>query len=220
MNYSKSIKKNSVINRIILSWVIVALFSSFFGIIIGAVGLGNKSKQDEVLVYGRTADGKIFKGETTMSWDNTNLKFIPLDVPMDQELQEFVYYLSVGYNIDFTFTMALIQKESDFQTEVISRTHDYGLMQINKVNHSYLKETLDIESFTDPYDNVRAGMFILRKLFEKYDDPGKVLMAYNMGENGARVLWEQGIFETNYSKSILNIQREMNAELERSLNND
>ena len=57
-------------------------------------------------------------------------------------------------------------------------------------------------------------MFILRKLFEKYETPAKVLMAYNMGEGGASRLWKQGIFEINYSKSVLQIQQEMNAELE------
>lgn len=50
--------------------------------------------------------------------------------------------------------------------------------------------------------------------------PEKVLMAYNMGETGASRLWEQGIFEINYSKSVLQIQQELNAELERSSNND
>ena len=102
----------------------------------------------------------------------------------------------------------------------MSATNDYGLMQINEVNHQYLKEQLEIADFLNPYDNIRAGMFILRKLFEKYETPAKVLMAYNMGEGGASYLWRQGIFEINYSKSVLQIQQEMNAELERSSNND
>ena len=83
-----------------------------------------------------------------------------------------------------------------------------------------MQEQLGITDFTEPYGNVRAGMFILRKLFEKYETPEKVLMAYNMGETGASRLWEQGIFEINYSKSVLQIQQELNAELERSSNND
>ena len=60
-------------------------------------------------------------------------------------------------------------------------------------------------------------MFILRKLFEKYEDPELVLMAYNMGEDGAKTLWEQGIFETNYTKSVLSIQARIN---ERMVNED
>lgn len=53
-------------------------------------------------------------------------------------------------------------------------------------------------------------MFILRKLFEKYEAPEKVLMAYNLGESGAKALWDKGVFETNYSKSVQRIQSELN----------
>ena len=139
---------------------------------------------------------------------------------MDEDLQEFIFYLSQAYEMDFTFVMALIQRESSYNPDAISASNDYGLMQINEINHPYLQEQLGITDFTEPYGNVRAGMFILRKLFEKYETPEKVLMAYNMGETGASRLWEQGIFEINYSKSVLQIQQELNAELERSSNND
>lgn len=224
MNYSKSIKKCSIANRIIISWVIVAVFFSLVGFGLGSIiSRGNEPEEQqeatpEKLVYGRTADGRIFEGEMSMDWGQGDLNFVPLDVPLDEGLQEFIYYLSAGYNIDFTFVMVVIQKESSYKADVISKTNDYGLMQINQINHSYITKTLGITNFLDPYENVRAGMFIMRKLFEKYETPEKVLMAYNMGETGAGLLWEQGIFETNYSKSILQIQQELNAELERKSN--
>ena len=88
----------------------------------------------------------------------------------------------------------------------ISSTNDYGLMQINACNHKWLTEELGITDFIDPYENIKAGLFILRGLLEKYDSTSKVLMAYNMGENGASKLWEQGIFESNYSKDVLQRQ--------------
>ena len=31
-------------------------------------------------------------------------------------------------------------------------------------------------------------------------------MAYNIGETGAKVLWNQGIYETDYTRSVLQIQ--------------
>lgn len=54
--------------------------------------------------------------------------------------------------------------------------------------------------FTDPYQNIRAGVFVLRKLFERYQDTNMVLMAYNMGEDGADRLWEKGIYSTDYTE--------------------
>lgn len=226
MNYSRNIKKASIGKRVLISWVVVAIIFSLVGFGIGAICSGNDSPeqsepetQKEVLIFGQP-DGIIFEGEMPGEWVNGEWKFIPLNVPMDEDLQEFIFYLSQAYEMDFTFVMALIQRESGYNPDVISKTNDYGLMQINEINHPYLQEQLGITDFTEPYSNVRAGMFILRKLFEKYETPEKVLMAYNMGETGASRLWEQGIFEINYSKSVLQIQQELNAELERSSNND
>lgn len=226
MNYSRNIKKASIGKRVLISWVVVAIIFSLVGFGIGAICSGNDSPeqsepetQKEVLIFGQP-DGRIFEGEMPGEWVNGEQKFVPLNVPMDEDLQEFIFYLSQAYEMDFTFVMALIQQESGYTPDVISKTNDYGLMQINEINHPYLQEQLGITDFTEPYGNVRAGMFILRKLFEKYETPDKVLMAYNMGETGASRLWKQGIFESNYSKSVLQIQQELNAELERSSNND
>lgn len=220
MNYSRSIKKTSIGKRILTSWLIVAVIFSLIGFGIGSITSKRERAAEpgkEILIYGQY-EGRIFEGEMSQEWSGAN--FVPLDVPMNEDLQEFIFYLSEAYNMDFTFVMALIQHESSFQPDAVSATNDYGLMQINECNHAYITEALGVTDFLDPYENVRSGMFILRKLFEKYETPEKVLMAYNMGETGASWLWEQGIFETNYSKSVLEIQQGMKAELERSLSND
>lgn len=228
MNYSRSIKKTSIAKRVVASWAIVAVLFSLVGFGIGSIVLNRdrpetettgQTEQPEVLIYGQY-DGRIFEGEMPLDWGSGDLNFVPLDVPLNEDVQEFIFYLSSGYDIDFTFTMALMQHESGFQADVISVTDDYGLMQINSCNHDYLKETIGVSDFLDPYSNIRSGMFILRKLFEKYETPEKVLMAYNMGEGGASKLWERGIYETNYSKAVLQIQQQFKEELERSLDND
>lgn len=209
MNCLKPIKRRTIANRIITSWVIIALIFSVVGFAIGAVFHSSKPKT-ETLIYGRTADGKIFDGDMSVSYESEDTLFVPLGVPLDSDVQEFIYYLSKGYNMDFTFVMAIIQQESGYQPDAVSNTDDYGLMQINKVNHGYITDEIGVTNYLDPYENVRAGMFILRKLFEKYETPEKVLMAYNLGESGAKALWDKGVFETNYSKSVQRIQRELN----------
>ena len=153
--------------------------------------------------YG-TLDGREFVDEISMDWDSgAELGFVPLDVPLDESMQEFIYCLSYGYSVDFPFVMALIERESSFQIDVISASNDYGLMQINKINHKWLTETIGVTDFLDPYQNIRSGVFILRRLFEKYEDPALVLMAYNMGETGAKRLWKQGVYSTDYVEDIL-----------------
>lgn len=209
MNCSKPIKRRTIANRIITSWVIIALIFSVAGFAIGAASHSSKPKT-ETLIYGRAADGKIFDGDMSVSYESEDTLFVPLGVPLDSDVQEFIYYLSKGYNMDFTFVMAIIQQESGYQPDAVSNTDDYGLMQINKVNHGYITDEIGVTNYLDPYENVRAGMFILRKLFEKYETPEKVLMAYNLGESGAKALWDKGVFETNYSKSVQRIQSELN----------
>ena len=226
MNCSKNIKKTSIGKRIIASWVIFAVIFALIGFGIGKLTSVPETEQDvsesnvqkEILIYGQP-DGKIFNWDMSAEWESP-LEFTPLNVPMNEDLQEFIFYLSAGYNIDFTLVMAMIQQESSFQADVISTSNDYGLMQINEMNHPYLTEQLGITDFTEPHNNIRSGMFILRKLFEKYETPEKVLMAYNMGEYGASVLWDQGIFESNYSRKVLEYQQHFKEQLERGVNYD
>lgn len=220
MTYLKNIRMVLIGKRILISWVIIAIIFSGVGFAICSITSKRfeqpkTAAKKEALIFGKP-NGKLITDETPCEWGNGNLKFIPLDVPLNEDLQEFSFYLSSACDMDFTFVMALMKQESNFQSDVVSTTDDYGLMQINEINHPYLKEQLGISDFLDPYENIKAGVFILRKLFEKYETPEKVLMAYNMGETGASRLWEQGIFETNYTKNVLKYQQEFIEELERN----
>lgn len=140
----------------------------------------------------------------TEEWVGSVADFQPVDCSLDEDVQEFIHYLSAGYNIDFYFIMAVIECESNYRADVISKTDDYGLMQINKCNHEWMGEALGITDFLDPYQNVMAGTYRFYQLFTKYEgDTAKVLMAYNMGDGGASRLWQQGIYETAYSRKIM-----------------
>ena len=214
MNYSRSIKKASIGRRIVISWLIVAAVFSLIGLGIGvlipqsgAADIEPEEVSPDVLIYG-APDGKIYEGGFPESYALENDFVFTTEIPVTfgEDLQEFTYYLSAAYDIDYTLVLAIISKESAFMPDGISSTNDYGLMQINACNHEWLTEELGITDFIDPYENIKAGLFILRGLFEKYDSTSKVLMAYNMGENGASKLWEQGIFESNYSKDVLQRQ--------------
>lgn len=202
--------------RVIISWLVVGAIACLIGILIGTLTHGKPEK--EILIYGEY-DGRIFKGEMTHEWGSGD-KFIPLNIPLDEDLQEYIFYLSAAYEVDYPLVLAIMQHETNYQADKISGTGDYGLMQINQINHSYLSEELGITNFLDPYQNVKAGMFVLRKLFEKYESTDKVLMAYNLGETGASRLWEQGIFESDFSKNIIKVQAEISAEIERRSEDD
>ena len=213
MNYSRSMqRKNNIMRRVFVSWAVIGIGALLLGGLIGywvtkRVDTTQTTTQTETtLIYG-LPDGKIFTtSEETPEYSVSDSEFSPLDVPLGTDVQAFTFYLCKAYDIDFNFAMAVMQQESGFQADAVSSGGDYGLMQISSVNHGWLADELGITDFLDPYSNVKAGLYILRSLFQKYETPEKVLMAYNMGEAGAKVLWNQGIYETDYTRSVLQIQ--------------
>ena len=198
---TKKPRKRKAERQIITFIICIFLVGAIIGGIIVAAATPHNSGSSER--YG-TRDGRYIteKGGTTFSYEMA-AGFEPLECDLPDELQEFTYYLCEAYYLDFEFVMAVMYTESKFEPDIVSGTNDSGLMQINKCNHAELSAALGITDFTEPYQNIRGGLYILRRLFEKYDSPARVCMAYNMGEYGASVLWDKGVYETSYSIKVL-----------------
>ena len=155
-------------------------------------------------VYGEFDESHIINVEPA-EWFGE--EFEPMNVGLDVELQEYTHLMCEVYDVDFTLVMAVMQRESGYRTDIISDGGDYGLMQINKINHQQLSNVLGITDFLNPEENIHAGVYMMHDLFEKYGETNLVLMAYNMGESGARKLWDRGIFTTQYVQDIMKIQK-------------
>lgn len=199
-------KKKSRRKAVTRFYIVLAVIFVIGGIVGGIIGGAVKgaaisaAENEEKPLYG-TRDGKVITDGGVLTVQSSD--FVPLKCALSDDLQEYTFYMCQAYYIDFDFAMALMFTESSFRTDVVSKTNDYGLMQINSINHNELKDKLGITDLTDGYQNIRAGLYILRGLFEKYDDEAKVLMAYNMGEYGASVLWKNGVYTTSYTNKIL-----------------
>lgn len=131
------------------------------------------------------------------------------DIPLSEELQKYTFNLCEENELDYELVLAIMDQESDYQEEIISSTNDYGIMQINKVNHSWLEDKLNINDFLDVKQNILAGIYIIKDLATRYDDEHKILMAYNMGEYGAQKKWEQGITSSSYSRQVVSRANEL-----------
>ena len=130
------------------------------------------------------------------------------DIPLSDSLQRYIYEICAEKSVPVTLALAMIEHESGFNPEVVSSTNDYGLMQINAVNHDWLEEQYRTADFLNPYQNTFCGITIIGGYIEKYGDYGKALMAYNMGDYGAQKAWESGVTNTNYSSTILELMQE------------
>lgn len=130
------------------------------------------------------------------------------DVPLSDSLQRYIYEICADENVPVTLVMAMIEHESGFDPEAVSPTDDYGLMQINAVNHEWLKEEYRCADMMNPYQNVFCGISIISSYIDKYGELGKALMAYNMGNYGATKAWKNGVTSIAYSEEILSLMKE------------
>lgn len=128
------------------------------------------------------------------------------DVPLSDSLQRYMYEVCADEEVPVTLILAMIEHESSFNPEAISRTEDYGLLQINKINHEQMEEQYRAADMLNPYQNIFCGVKIIGSYLAKYDgDITSALMSYNMGDYGARKARENGVSSTPYTEVILSI---------------
>lgn len=127
------------------------------------------------------------------------------DIPLSGEVQLHAVEQAELREVPVELVYAIMNVESSFRVDVISTTNDWGLMQINEVNHEWLRDLLDIEDYLDPFDNIIAGTFMIGWLYNKYECEHLALMAYNHGEGRASYYWDKGVVESNYSRKVVNL---------------
>lgn len=175
-----------------------------------------ESEEPEVVSEETTEESEEISEETTslVEEETSVVEIQPprINCRLDDATQQMILERCEELDLDFAFVMAVIFRESSFRPNADSGS-SVGLMQINRINHDWLSKELGITDFWDPEQNVKAGTYMLRLLFEKYEDAGMVLMAYNMGESGARKLWNKGIYVTDYAEGVFQQADKYNQEI-------
>ena len=180
--------------------VLLMLIGGVFGFFLAKL----TTPPQETITVTKTVEVPAYKSNVLVDTADVFL----FDVPLSDSLQRYIYEICADENVPVTLVMAMIEHESRFNPEVVSSTDDYGLMQINEVNHEWLEEDFRCADMLKPYQNVFCGIKIIAKYIEKYEgDYGKALMAYNMGDYGARKAWQNGVTITKYSTSVLELMQ-------------
>jgi soluble lytic murein transglycosylase-like protein len=101
-------------------------------------------------------------------------------VAHESRLDRMVNDAAARHNVDAGLVRAVIQAESGWNTQAISRKGAVGLMQlIPETGQRYGARNL-----FDPAQNIEAGTSYLKTLLDRYDNNlDKTLAAYNAGEN-------------------------------------
>lgn len=217
-------RKQARRRRLVVNCMCIALIGTATWFISASVAESNKANevahelqavQEEKEVLQREIErlelvvdnGVFFQGND--EWQAEDVPYY--DIPLSKELQLYTYTKceDLGIGNYYELVLAMMWQESDFKPDTISKTKDYGLMQINICNHEWLSEELGITDFLDPYQSIDAGTHIIASLLLKYQDPHKALMAYNYGEAGARSHWNRGTYTSSYSREVAGKQEQI-----------
>ena len=147
---------------------------------------------------------QIISGTKIIKQEEEPIEVHYFDCPLDTDLQDYIRETCNFYDVPMDVVISIISCESGFQPDVISPWDDYGLMQINKINHEWLNKELGVTDFLDPKQNVLCGIHLFSQHWHETDKNLEyALLRYNCGTTGGRNLWESGIHSTQYTQKII-----------------
>ena len=122
--------------------------------------------------------------------------------------KDTILLYSSKYNIKSNLIASLINAESSFNSDAVSKKGAIGLMQIMPSTAQWLAGKLEIEYsedlLFDPDYNIKIGTFYLAYLSTKFSDTKTMLCAYNAGE-GVVLKWLE---DEEYSKDVFSYRFE------------
>ena len=138
-------------------------------------------------------------------------KYEYFDVPLDQELQEYIFMVCDLYDnrVDPAIIIAMIEKESTYRADAIGDSgRSFGLMQIQQRWHTQRMLDLGVVDLLDPYQNVAVGIDYICELQMNGLGIEWSLMAYNGGVAYANRLRSEGRV-SDYATYIVNRAEEL-----------
>jgi len=109
------------------------------------------------------------------------------------------------HGVDWALIAAVIQVESGFSPQVVSKKGAVGLMQIMPETAQWvgarLGEQVDREDLLDPEVNIHLGTYYLRYLLDRFASEELALAAYNGGPANVARWLEEGIWDGSYENS-------------------
>lgn len=151
-----------------------------------------------------------FNAIPPLMYDTFDEKIIPPppDCPEKMKEADFETMLDLcdEYKVDPALVLAVIEVESDFNPNAVSKTKDVGYMQVHTPDYDYYELGVGRQlNLLCPADNLEAGIFELADLQARYGEENteKIAIAYNCGRYAADRMFRQGIKSTRYSRAVL-----------------
>ncbi len=147
---------------------------------------------------------------------DSGFKSYNIKLPVEQ--QQYAYTMSQNYGIQYELLLAIMYKESGYNPNAIGGGNSYGLCQIHISNYNNLSNRLGISSLLDPYDNIKAGAYMLaiymgsakRISSDTATIEAYALNSYNMGEGSYyNNCFSKGIIDRGYSNSVISLRNSL-----------
>lgn len=98
-------------------------------------------------------------------------------------IEPFILEYSEKYQLDKDLVYAVIECESGFEADAVSKAGACGLMQLMPKTFLWITDTEEGElDIFDPETNIAAGCKYLKYLYGRFDNLETILAAYNAGE--------------------------------------
>jgi len=170
----------------ILVFVLTVFLGCIFGMYIGITSANQKhqSIQDSLLTEIQTLRGQVSLLSEPNEDEEFQFKTFALENhdPKFTDIVNIVWEKAKEYDVSPYKILSIIQVESHFNHQAVSKAGAYGLMQ---VQFSTWKETFNIEKpskLFDPAFNINIGIQIYKQYKEKTNgDIEKALHHYNAG---------------------------------------
>lgn len=116
-------------------------------------------------------------------------------INLDEDYQIYMEERCADLEINFFLALSLMFSESSFNPEAIGDSgRSVGLFQINECNWERMDYVYGLDVHK-PYDNIDAGLRILRELMNDYpDDVAAVIQCYKCGQARGEELMREGIY--------------------------
>ena len=129
---------------------------------------------------------------------------------VEESLYSICEYVGSMYDIEPELLQAIAWVESRYKVDAVSHSNAKGICQIMEKWHSGRMQKLGVEDIFDPYGSVLLCADIIDELrtYTYGHDINFVLMAYNMGADGAAIQHESGRV-TRYAIDVMNKYNEL-----------
>ena len=117
------------------------------------------------------------------------------NIPLSQETTDYLWKKSMESNFSYELLLAIAKQESVFNARLISRSGDYGLMQLRPSTARWIAKQLGVSNYNllDYKTNIDFAVYYLSYLRQYWDTKGlsgnlltdRVILSYNKGIQGA-----------------------------------